>query len=197
MPAPAPPPESDPDAALLRFLHLAGELKRTRRAGWALRGVPAAESVADHSWRMALLALLLAPRAGPEVEVARCVALALVHDLAEAVVGDITPFDGISAEDKRAREEAAMHHLSALAGDETLLELWREYDAGESPEARLVKELDRLETVLQAAEYAAEPAPGQLPLDEFWGAARERIRSQPAAGLLAALERARRADGGA
>src|SRR4051794_20795679 len=156
------------DAALLHFLHLAGRLKDTPRAGWTLRGISAPESVAEHSHRAALLALVLAPRARPPLDVSRCVAMALVHDLAEALVGDITPYDGISADEKRAREEAAMRELASLAADDSLLALWREYDAASSPEARFVKELDKLETVLQASEYGSrgDTAPGAL--DEFW-----------------------------
>ena len=140
---------------LLRFLHLAGRLKETARAGWVLRGVEAPESVADHSFRLALMALVLAPRAGEAVDRGRCVEMALVHDLAECLTGDITPLDGISAEEKRRREREAVHHLAALADEPRLVELWEEYDAAASPEARFVKELDKLETAIQATEYEA------------------------------------------
>jgi putative hydrolase of HD superfamily len=181
------------DAALLRFFHLAGRLKDTPRAGWALRGISAPESVAEHSHRAALLALVLAPRAHPPLDVARCVAMALVHDLAEALVGDITPYDGISADDKRAREEAAMRELAALADDTSLLALWREYDAAASPEARFVKELDKLETVLQASEYAATGDAATGALDEFWANAEARLSSPATRGVLDALVREREA----
>jgi putative hydrolase of HD superfamily len=179
----------DSAPALLRFFHLAGRLKDTPRAGWALRGVSAPESVAEHSWRMALLALVLAPRVHPPVDAARCLALALVHDLAESLVGDITPYDNVPADEKRRREEAAMLGLAALAGDESLAALWREYDAAESPEARFVKELDKLETVLQAAEYEqrGDAAPGAL--HEFWANAGARVTSPVARALLDALQR--------
>ncbi|MFL5542881.1 MAG: HD domain-containing protein [Longimicrobiaceae bacterium] len=100
---------------LLRFFHLAGRLKDTPRAGWALRGVERPESVADHSWRTALLALVLARRADPPLDRERAVALALAHDLAEALVGDITPYDGISADEKRRREREAMARLADRA----------------------------------------------------------------------------------
>jgi putative hydrolase of HD superfamily len=185
------PPETASADALLRFLHLAGRLKSTPRAGWALRGITQPESVADHSHRVALLALVLAPRADPPLDVASCVALGLVHDLAEALVGDITPYDGVSADDKRRREEDAMRQLAGLAGDDSLLALWRQYDAAESPEARFVKELDKLETVLQAAEYQqrGDAAPGAL--DEFWHSAGARISSPPMRTLLDALRRER------
>lgn len=140
-------------AEVLRFLRVAGRLKETVRAGWALRGVERPESVADHSFRVALLALVLAPGADPPLDRERCLAMALVHDLAESLVGDITPYDGVSADEKCRREREAMHRLSALLGDDETLRLWEEYQAAATPEARFVKDLDKLETVLQAAEY--------------------------------------------
>jgi putative hydrolase of HD superfamily len=183
------------DDALLRFFHLAGRLKAMPRAGWALRGIAEPESVAEHSHRVGLLALVLAPRAGPPLDAARCVAIALVHDLAEALVGDITPFDGVDADEKRRREEEAMRHLAALAGDDGLLGLWREYAAAETPEARFVKELDKLETVLQAAEYGSAGGVPHAELEEFWDAAAARLTSAGTRALLDALRRERDADG--
>jgi putative hydrolase of HD superfamily len=187
------PPSASTDA-LLRLFHLAGRLKDTPRAGWGMRGIPSPESVAEHSYRAALMALVLAPRADPPLDVSRCVALALVHDLAEALVGDITPYDGIGADEKRRREDEAMRSLAALAGDESLLALWREYDAAASPEARFVKEMDKLETVFQAAEYerAGHAAPGAL--DEFRHAADARLTSPVARTLFDALDRGRGTD---
>ncbi|HSU15607.1 HD domain-containing protein [Longimicrobium sp.] len=181
---------ADPSAAaLLRFFHLAGRLKDTPRAGWALRGISAPESVAEHSFRTALLALVLAPRAAPPLDVPRCVAMAVVHDLAESLVGDITPYDNVPADEKRRREEAAMLRLAALAGDDSLAALWREYDAAESPEARFVKELDKLETAFQAAEYEqrGDAPPGAL--DEFRANADARLTSPVPRALLDALRR--------
>lgn len=185
----------EPADALLRFFHRAGRLKETPRAGWALRGIRDPESVAEHSHRAALLALVLAPAARPGLDVARCVAMALVHDLAESSVGDITPFDGVPPEEKRRREEGAMRELASLAGDHAVLDLWREYDAAETPEARFVKELDRLETVLQAYEYGSRDEVGHAVLDEFWSAADARVASPLPRALLDALFRERDADG--
>jgi putative hydrolases of HD superfamily len=172
--------------ALLRFFHLAGRLKETARAGWGLRGVEHPESVADHTFRLALLALVLAPRTGAPLDRARCVAMALVHDLAESLVGDITPYDGVSAGEKRRREEEAMHTLAELSGDREILDLWREYDAAESPEARFVKELDKLETAMQAAEYEHRDG---IVLDEFRATADARLSTPLLRDLLAALAR--------
>jgi putative hydrolase of HD superfamily len=176
---------------LLRFFHLAGRLKDTPRAGWALRGVERPESVADHSWRTALLALVLARRADPPLDRERAVALALVHDLAEALVGDITPYDGVSADEKHRREREAMARLAELAGDGGLLALWEEYDAGTTPEARFVRELDKLETALQAAEYEEREGFDPARLQEFWDACARRAESPLARDFLAALAEAR------
>jgi len=87
---------------LLQFLVHVGQAKRTFRTGWVLHGVERVESVADHMYRMAVMALLL-PNIDEQSKV-RCMKLALVHDLAESVVGDLTDFDGISKEDKHRRE---------------------------------------------------------------------------------------------
>lgn len=172
---------------LLEFLHLAGRLKQTARAGWKLRGIAEPESVAEHSFRVALLALVLGRGAGLDRE--RCVAMALVHDLAESIVGDITPFDGVAPEEKERREREAMVRLSDLAGDPQILALWEEYDAGATPEARFVKELDKLETVVQAAEYEAEHA---AELDEFWAMGERTLASPAARALLAHLSAQRK-----
>ncbi|HEX2188323.1 MAG TPA: HD domain-containing protein [Longimicrobiaceae bacterium] len=140
---------------VLRFLRLAGRLKETPRAGWALRGVERPESVADHSFRVGLLALVLPRGEEPPLDRERCLAMALVHDLAESLVGDITPYDGVSTEEKHRREREAMLGFCAMLGDDEVLRLWEEYQAAATPEARFVKDLDKLETVLQAAEYEA------------------------------------------
>ncbi|HEX2202392.1 MAG TPA: HD domain-containing protein [Longimicrobium sp.] len=173
--------------ALLRFFRLAGRLKETPRAGWALRGVADAESVADHSFRLALLAFVLAPRAEAGLDRERCVALALAHDLAECEVGDITPYDGVSAEEKRRREAEAMRRLDALAGEAGLFDLWAEYDAAATPEARFVKELDKLETAMQADEYAASGAAPADGLREFHRNAERRVTTPLLRALLDAL----------
>src|SRR5437868_15393470 len=71
----------------------AGKLKEVRRKGWVDRGVPDAESVADHSYRVAVLAWAVARQRG--LDASRALLIGLVHDLAEAEVGDETPFDGL------------------------------------------------------------------------------------------------------
>lgn len=169
-------------SGIARFLHRVGALKWVPRTGWLDRGVPpaATESVADHSFRMALLAWLAALSDGPGLDADRVLKLALIHDLAEALTGDEPPYpaEAIPAEDgttarrdflqqahirapARAAEGAAMTDLltdlpPALATE--LRSLWNEYQAQATPEARFVKQADRLETYFQAQEYLAEDA---------------------------------------
>jgi len=139
---------------LLKALSQIGQLKDLPRAGWVREQVPHPESVADHSFRAMVLALVLAPQLG--VDVGRVLRLLLVHDLAESdpTVGDITPFDGVAPEEKHRRESTAMERLcAALPGGEEVLNLWREYNDGTSAEASIAKQLDALEMALQATEY--------------------------------------------
>jgi putative hydrolase of HD superfamily len=163
-------------------------LKEVTRTCWLDRGVPPinVESVADHSWSVAFLAWLLAAEdAGLDRD--RVLCLALIHDLAEAITGDLTPYGILHGEapdpaflnqrhvrtedDARAKQEAeraAIDQLAALLPARTAAELralWAEYAARESPEARFVKEVDRLETYLQSRRYLeANP---ELPMDSF------------------------------
>lgn len=160
--------ERDALDGVLSVLAAAGKLKRLKRAGWVRAGVPDPENVADHSYRVAMLALLLAPRLGVETE--KTLKLALLHDLAEARVGDLTPADGVAPADKRAREEAAFDAIVAsLPEGSALGVLFREYEDASTPEARIVRQLDRLEMAMQALEYERETG---LNLAEFWISAR-------------------------
>jgi putative hydrolase of HD superfamily len=148
------------------------ELKELPRKGWVDRGVTAPESVADHSYGLALLAWALARARG--IDAGRAALIALIHDLPEAEVGDETPFDHLPDRDprrfelappddparrtaKESRERAAAGRLAESLPPQLgaeLRALWEEYAAGESAEARLVKQLDRVETLLQAERYA-------------------------------------------
>ncbi|HEX5416154.1 MAG TPA: HD domain-containing protein, partial [Chloroflexota bacterium] len=135
--------------ALIRVVEEAGQLKTLRRAGWVRVGVPEPESVADHTFRVALLALLFGPRLGLDADT--MVRLALVHDLGEARLGDITPADRIGKAEKSRAEAVAFGEIVAgLPEGPALFDLWREYDAGATPEARAVSQLDKLEMAFQA-----------------------------------------------
>jgi putative hydrolase of HD superfamily len=177
--------EADAAAGLLLLAQQVQRLKRVPRQGWLDRGVSPldAESVADHSLGVALLAWMAALEAragGADLDPARVLALALVHDLPEAEIGDWTPYatEDVNAQDpsgeraaflnarqtrspertaaKRVAEQAMIDQLvSALpaAAGTTLASLWQELADGTSPEARFVKQVDRLETFLQSRAY--------------------------------------------
>lgn len=131
-------------------------LKDETRTGWALRGVADPESVADHSWGTALLCLLFA--AEEDVDVDRCLRLAVVHDLAEAETGDL-PFraeegkQDWDADEKREAERDVMAEFADRFGDDVVEGLWQEYEGRETREARFVKDMDMIDSCLQALVY--------------------------------------------
>jgi putative hydrolase of HD superfamily len=139
-------------AAYLAFFRAAEPLKHTLRNSWTSTG--RRESTAEHSWRLALMALTLAEEL-PQVDLARLLGLLLIHDLGEAVRGDIpAPLQtGAKAEGERA-DLAGILALLPPAPAARLLALWDEYETAATPEARLAKALDKLETCLQHVEGA-------------------------------------------
>ncbi|XP_039952393.1 uncharacterized protein LOC126752592 isoform X2 [Bactrocera neohumeralis] len=138
---------------ILQFMELIGNLKHTKRTGWVLRNVSDPESISGHMYRMGMMTFLLDGSEG--LNQIRCMELALVHDLAESVVGDLTPFCGVSKADKRAMEFKAMEDICKLIEPrgKRIMELFEEYEAGESAESKFVKDLDRLDMIMQAFEY--------------------------------------------
>lgn len=102
----------DSISSTLEFMLIVGRLKANKRTGWVLRGVPGPESIADHMYRMAILSFLLPENTGLRRD--HCIKLSLVHDLAESLVGDITPLCGVSKAEKHRREEDAMLRLRSL-----------------------------------------------------------------------------------
>lgn len=126
-------------------------LKEVRRAGWVRLGVADAESVAAHSWGVAFLVILLCP---PGLDREKLLVMAILHDLAEVRVGDLTPADGVSREEKHRREAEVMREL--LADRPELLALWEEAEARQSPEARFLKTLDRLDMGVQGRRYLGQ-----------------------------------------
>ena len=144
---------------LVKFFHLAEKLKQEKRQGWLDRGVKDCESVADHSFRLALMAMVFAKR--QKLDVGKAVKMAIVHDLPEAICGDVASRineadQKISNKEKQENEIKALEEMLGFLDKELaeeIRELWHEFELKKSPEARLVYELDRLEAVFQAHEY--------------------------------------------
>lgn len=149
---------------MLDFLFLVGKLKHLKRTGWVLRNVPDPECVAGHMHRMAIMTLLLDGSQSP-LDKVKCMQLAVIHDLAECIVGDITPHCGVDPDEKHRREDEAMKALCELAGvsGQMLYTLYKEYEAKSTPEAKFVKELDRFDMILEAFSYEkSQNQPGYL-----------------------------------
>ncbi|KAF1980208.1 hypothetical protein BU23DRAFT_548394 [Bimuria novae-zelandiae CBS 107.79] len=95
------------------------------------------------------------------LDVKRCSDMALVHDMAEALVGDITPVDGVAKEEKSRRESETMDYIcNNLLGQyedgsqgRELRELWQEYEDSKTPESKFVHDVDKVELILQMYEY--------------------------------------------
>jgi putative hydrolase of HD superfamily len=132
------------------------ELKGVKRQGWTRHDIPpdAVESVAEHTFGVALLGWLLCP---PELDGQRVLELSLVHDLAEIVTGDLVPEDGVAKETKHRTEREALSFLSRGLGEsDRYRDILCEYQEQITPEARWVKSMDKLEMVLQSLNYESD-----------------------------------------
>jgi putative hydrolase of HD superfamily len=149
-------------------------LKTTKREGWRRFGIAQGESISDHMYRMSLITLFCPAALASQLDIPRCVKMALVHDMAEALVGDITPVDGVPKDEKNRRESATMDYfvegllgrVQGATSGEALKAVWQEYEDGVTLEARFVHDVDKIELLLQMVEYEKEKD-GELDLGEF------------------------------
>ena len=157
--------------AYFQFNHL----KLLFRQGWLQRGVSKdqCESVAEHSIGVAILAMWLAEANFPELDACRVIRMALLHDFGEIYTGDLTPEDGVPEEQKRRLEgESVAKVFDKLPNGREYMALWEEYEVGITPEARFVKEIDRLEMAMQAGVYGSL---GYENLGDFFATAKRSI----------------------
>ena len=165
--------------SLISLWEIAAKLKTELRKGWIknLR-LQRTESVADHSFALSLICLFEGQRRGYDTD--KMLKLAVLHDLEEAVTGDLTP------EDKNTKGEAVVGQEKVSAREQLLSlvprenqqryrELWSELDADKTKEARLVHELDKLEMALQARAYSKNGIEARK-LGEFYNSAKNAIR---------------------
>ena len=176
----------------LYFMHYLQNLKLAKRTGWYHHNVPEPESISDHMYRMGVLAMLIKD---DKIDIRKSVMMALVHDISEALVGDLTPHCQVDKDEKSRREHEAIHILTHdLLGDtdasHTIFQLWREYEERQTREAVLVKDLDCFELCLQAFEY--EKLHDIQDLQQFWLGAAHKIKHPQVQAWLAALLRKRR-----
>jgi putative hydrolases of HD superfamily len=136
---------------ILSVLRLAERLKSELRHSWLSSG--RRESVAEHTWQMALMAVLMYRHLEHEVDLERTLAMIIVHDLVEAIAGDVPFFEtGERKAMKRQRELEAIEEIRTMlppASGELVAGLWHEFEGGTTPEARFAVALDNLEVQIQ------------------------------------------------
>jgi len=145
---------SDRLDAQFAFLNEADRLKSVLRATTLVDG-SRPENSGEHSWHLALYALILADQADPEVKIDRVIRMLLIHDLVEIDVGDVP----IHSQNGQAHASAATQAAESQAADrifgllprdlgDDLRALWEEFEAAETPDARFAKSLDRVQPVM-------------------------------------------------
>ncbi|CCF55878.1 hypothetical protein KAFR_0A04430 [Kazachstania africana CBS 2517] len=143
---------------VLAFFNLVQSLKLQKRTGWLNNNISNPESISDHMYRMGIMSAILKT---PNVNTDKCVKISLVHDIAESIVGDITPFDvKIDKEEKHYRELSTIKYIcnglikpyNTTAAQE-ILDCWLDYEDERSLEGSLVRDLDKFEMLVQCFEY--------------------------------------------
>ncbi len=178
---------------VLKFLNQVTKLKETPRQGWVLRGIKNPESIADHSFRVALMAWVLGKQKN-NLNLEKIIKMALAHDLCEVYAGDITPYDTILPKDPKKRKEmlktwpkftesqkkkiSEKKYIKEKQGLEKLIKdlpanlskeikaLWQDYEKRLSPESRFLRQIDRAENLLQSLEYWQKNK--NLPQKAWW-----------------------------
>lgn len=139
-------PQADAEG-IVNVLSLAENLKTEMRHSWLSNGRQ--ESVAEHTWMMSVAAVLMAPHLQHSVDLGQTLKLIALHDIAEAITGDIPYFEESARKNTKLADEAeAMETIRKIlpeASGKLLMELWREYEDCETPEAKFARALDKLE----------------------------------------------------
>ncbi|KAH7143808.1 HD domain-containing protein [Dactylonectria macrodidyma] len=158
----------------LAFFHMLERLKTTKREGWRRFGIFRGESIADHMYRMSMISMFAPPALVPKLDLPKCIKMCLIHDMAELLVGDITPVDGVPKPEKSRREAETMDFLTKnllrnVAGGTTgedIRAIWQEYEDAETLDSHFVHDVDKMELLLQMVEYEKR-GEGKLDLGEF------------------------------
>lgn len=167
------------------------KIKRERRSGWVKRGIPNPESVADHSYGAYLIALFLLPESwnDPEYDKQKILKMVLIHDLAEAITKDVLPEDSNDESKRREREVydeiAVLGTYDGLGKLREVTDLWKEFEARTSLNAKIAKDIDKLENLLQLWAYNEDG----YSIDDFENWNRELIDAINTAPGLHVLDR--------
>ena len=138
---------------ILNFLHVAENLKKLIRHSWLSDG--RRESVAEHTWRMSLMFLLVEPHLGISIDAKKTLEMIVIHDIIEALVGDVPAFEQFNSETKLQKikmENQAIDEIRRTLDNETgekFHSLWHEFENKETNEAKVANALDKLEAQIQ------------------------------------------------
>lgn len=176
----------------IKILLNAGVLKDVKRTGWVIKGVKNVESVADHTWRMSLLIMLLAPK---NLDKQKLLEMNTVHDLGEIGVGDIKWETGKkiigSQKVKHEDEMKAMNQIfGGYSDSKKYTDLLNEFNEQKTKESKFLKQIDKLEMALQAYEY--EKGNKDLDLDEFWENAEKYLKGKELEPFFRVLQKMRK-----
>ena len=167
------------------FISAAVGLKELKRAGWAeMFSMSDGESVADHSFGAAITAMILSDAMGLDSE--RAVKMALLHDIAESEIGDITPGSMPHGKKEKMETEAFLRIVSMLPEGirAEYASIWDEFCAGETSEARIVAQADKIDMALQAVTYEKAGRASRAGASVFVDAAFMSIKDKAAGTLL-------------
>lgn len=146
-----------------KLMDYSGKLKEIKRTGWVESGIESPESVADHSYRTTLLSMVLSDEKG--LDTLKTMKMALLHDLAESVTGDLTP-----KQKEETHYEIESKALKIALNDlpeqikNKYIEVFSEFQENETPEAQLVHNADKIDMLYQTKEYEKKG----YRLDQFW-----------------------------
>lgn len=168
---------------LSRFMYEIGVLKRIKRSGWWVAGVKDPESVAEHTFRCAVLGYFLASMEGADP--LKTALICLIHDLPEARIGDLHRVNDLYLDGREGYRKAFQDQLNMVPEDRAqyLLELFEEWVRQQTPEAILARDADLLECLIQALEYRAQ---GCTSLDQWIQKTTSSLKTQAARSLAAA-----------
>ncbi|KAH6856106.1 HD domain-containing protein [Chaetomium sp. MPI-CAGE-AT-0009] len=156
------------------YFHLLERLKTTKREGWRRFGIDRGESISDHMYRMSMMSMLAPPALAAKLDMAKCMKMCLIHDMAESIVGDITPVDNVAKPEKSRREATTMDYITqGLLGKvdggnvgSEIRAIWQEYEDSKTLDSLFVHDIDKMELLLQMIEYEKR-GKGMLDLGEF------------------------------
>ena len=194
-------------SSILEFAYLIGNLKKTERSGWIRKEIVKPESIADHMYRMSVLSWIFTDQFnkydegnGVELDENKIIKMALVHDIIESICGDIIPIEkisGVSKEEKYKLEHDSIlkirdEYLNGSDVGKEMYDLWIEYEEQQTLESHIVKDLDKLDMIIQAEEYEKAKENKGVDLSGFFKGTRGVFKTQIGKNLDAELMKQRK-----